>query len=143
MQLRRVPDPSLFDDTPEWRSGLHIAVDEAGNAYIVIGGDVAVATDELGTPIEPINEVPYEEYVWLKHDAPRREELFEEWLDYLWPVRGIRPATPSELVEIEARFGLPRSGAPSTERAARTMQLLWLLLSGMASPAKDDIRELA
>ncbi|GAB4067289.1 hypothetical protein KHC28_04370 [Ancylobacter sonchi] len=82
-----MPDPEMFDAAPEWRMGLHLArggQDRA--AYLVIGGVVAVAVEEIGTPVEPVEGVSYLRASWLNPACPRRAELFEEWLDYLWPV---------------------------------------------------------
>ncbi|MBS7545289.1 hypothetical protein [Ancylobacter oerskovii] len=92
MQLWRVPDPQIFDEVPEWRMDLHLARGGAGGeVYLVIGGLVAVKAEELGTPVEPVEGMAYFRSPWLHSDCPRRLELFEEWLDYLWPVPKLAP----------------------------------------------------
>ncbi|MDR6952093.1 hypothetical protein J2X65_001444 [Ancylobacter sp. 3268] len=96
--------------------GLHLAVGTDERAYLVIGGEVAVAVEEIGTPIEPVERVTYLTSSWLRPDCPRREELFEEWLDYLWPTPELRAVGGEEL-------GLPGRGvglrvAPPAEAGA-------------------------
>lgn len=119
MQLLRVRRPAVFDAAPEWRMGLHLAVGTDERAYLVIGGEVAVAVEEIGTPIEPVERVAYLTSSWLRPECPRREELFEEWLDYLWPTPELRAVGGAELGVPGSEAGLrvaPPAGTGTVDR---------------------------
>lgn len=90
--------------------GLHLAVGSDERAYLVIGGEVAIAIEEIGTPVEPVERVTYLDSSWLRPDCPRREALFEEWLDYLWPTPELRVAAGAELDRLGGRVASRLAG---------------------------------
>ncbi|MBS7587421.1 hypothetical protein [Ancylobacter defluvii] len=100
--------------------GLHLAVGADERAYLVIGGEVAVAVEEIGTPIEPVERVAYLTSSWLRPDCPRREELFEEWLDYLWPTPELRPVGGAEPGVLGSEAGL-RVATPTESGATNRL----------------------
>ncbi|MCB4770670.1 hypothetical protein LGR54_18840 [Ancylobacter sp. Lp-2] len=122
MKLWRVPDPEIFDAAPEWRMGLHLARGGRDRtAYLVLGGVVAVAVEEIGTPVEPVEGVSYLRSSWLHPACRRREELFAEWLDYLWPVAGLSVERHDERLSVTECREVAELAMPAADWTASTM----------------------
>jgi hypothetical protein len=43
----RVLQPRLFDEVPELGMGFHFGIDDAGNGYMVLNGEIALTIDDL------------------------------------------------------------------------------------------------
>ena len=43
----RVLQPKLFDEVPELGMGFHFGIDDAGNGYMALNGEIALTIDDL------------------------------------------------------------------------------------------------